>query len=84
MRIEKIHKQLAEYFDQSQRKKKIHCERIDDLLDKLKKKEHKIEKALEKETNSNKRKHLKIELKTVHAQRKKGDKRRKELEAKCK
>ena len=84
MPIEKLYKQLAQYLDKGERKKKVHCERIDELLEKLKKREHKIEKALAKETDANKRKHLKIELKTVKAQRKKGNKRRKELKAKCK
>ncbi len=84
MPIDKIYKQLSSYLDKGERKKKVHCKRIDDLLHKLKKKQAHLEKKLSKETDTDKRKRLKIELKVVKAQRKKGNERRKELEEKCK
>ncbi len=84
MPIDKIYKQLSSYLDKGERKKKVHCKRIDDLLHKLKKKQAHLEKKLSKETDAHKQKRLKIELKIVKAQRKKGNERRKELGPKCK
>lgn len=84
MPIDKVYKQLASYLDKGERKKKAHCKRIDDLLHQLKKKQGHLEKKLLKETETDKRKRIKTELKIVKAQRKKGNERRKELELKCK
>ncbi len=81
--IEKVLAQLHNYLDKGERKKKAHCERIDLLLKKLKDKENNLEKKLANENDSDKKKRLKIELKVVAAQRKKGQKRREELDAKC-
>jgi len=81
--IEKVLAKLNDYLDQGERKKKAHCERIDSLLKKLKDKEDNLEKKLADENDPDKKKRLKIELKVVAAQRKKGQKRRKELDAKC-
>ena len=47
-------------------------ERIDCLLDKLEKKEKKLKQKLENEKNPKKRKELKLQLKIVSTQRKKG------------
>ncbi len=84
MPIDEVLKRLSNYLDKGERKKKVHCEQIDTLLDKLKEKESSLEKKLSNEKDPDKRKRLKIELKVVTAQRKKGRKRRKELNAKCK
>ena len=84
MPIEKIVKQLGDYLDKGERKNKAHCERIDGLLGKLKEKEAKLQKKLSEEDDPDKKKRLKIDLKIVEAQRKKGKKRRKELDVKCK
>lgn len=84
MAIDKLYKKLSDYLDKGERKKVAHCKRIDELLDKLKKKEAHLKKKLAKETDAAKQKRLKTELKVVRAQRKKGDERRIELKAKCK
>ncbi len=75
---------LNNYLDEGQRKKKAHCDRIDDLLEKLKGKQKLLEGQLKKEENAKKRKRIKTELKVVEAQLKKGKKRREELDVKCK
>lgn len=84
MAIDKLYKKLSEYLDKGERKKVAHCKRIDDLLHKLKKKEDHLKKKLSKETDADKKKRFKTELKVVKAQRKKGEARRVELKAKCK
>ena len=81
--ISKVLSKLHDYLDQGERKKKAHCERIDSLLNKLKDKEHNLEKKLAAENDPAKKKRLKMELKVVAAQRKKGQKRRKEIDDKC-
>jgi len=83
MGIEKLLDNLKEYLDKGSRKKKAHCDRIDAILKQLEAKEKDLEKGLEKEKNAGKRKQLKMELKIIHAQRKKGAKRRDELQKKC-
>ena len=83
MGIEKLLDNLKDYLDKGTRKKKAHCERIDSILKKLEEKEKKLEKNLDKEKNAGKRKQLKMELKIINAQRKKGAKRREELQEKC-
>ncbi len=84
MPLDKLLTKLNDYLDEGQRKKKAHCERIDDLLLKLKEKQKDLEARLAKETDSAKKKRLKAEIKVVEAQRKKGQKQRVELEVKCK
>jgi len=84
MGLDKLLSKLNDYLDEGQRKKKAHCERIDDLLVKLKEKQKGLEAELKKEKDSGKRKRIKSELKIVEMQRKKGQKRREELEVKCK
>ena len=83
MGIEKLLKDLTDYLDKGERKKKAHCERIDELLAKLEEKEAKITRKLENEKDTVKRKRLKTELKIVAVQRKKGAQRREELDTKC-
>lgn len=84
MPIDDVLKRLNSYLNKGERKKKAHCERIDTLLSKLKEKEISLEKKLANEKDPDKRKRIKIDLKVVTAQRKKGKKRRKELDVKCK
>ncbi len=84
MPLDELLEKLSEYLDRGQRKKRAHCEQIDGLLGKLKEKQKLLEGQLRKEKDAKKRKRLKAELKIVEAQRKKGQKRRKELEVKCK
>lgn len=62
----------------------ISCERIDTLLEQIKKKERKLKTSLAEEKDKSERKHLKLELRIVSAERKKGLKRRSELKKKCK
>ncbi len=81
--IEKVLAKLHNYLDQGERKKKAHCERIDSLLKKLKKKEENLEKKLAGENDPDKKKRLKMEIKVVAIQRRKGQLRREELDAKC-
>ena len=84
MGINKILRKLEKNLDEGGKKKaQVHCERIDDLLGKLKKKETKLKKTLASEKNKHKRKELTLELKIVSLELKKGTKRRKELAEKC-
>ena len=78
--LEKLKKYLAKG-EKSQAA--IRCEKIDDILDKLGEKEKKLKKKLEKEKNKGQRKDMEMELRIISVQRKKGIKRRKELEEKC-
>ena len=84
MKIEKLVKKLQERLSKGENKKEVSCGRIDKLLSALSKKEKKLEQNLAKEKSSAKRKHLKLDLKVVRLQLKKGRARRTELEAKCK
>jgi len=83
MPLDNLLSKLNNYLDEGKRKKKVHCERIDHLLDKLKEKQKELEHKLEAEKDSGKRKRIKAELKILEAQRKKGQKKREELEVKC-
>lgn len=84
MGIKKTLRKLHNNLDKGDKKKaQIHCERIDDLLDKLKNKKAKLKKLLASEKNKHKRKQLTLELKIVSLELKKGIKRRKELAEKC-
>lgn len=83
MGIKKTLRKLQKNLKKGDKKKEIHCERIDDLLDKLKKNETKLKKMLANEKNKHKRKQLTLQLKIVSLERKKGAKRRKEIADKC-
>ena len=83
MGIEKLLDNLKDYLDKGERKKKAHCDRIDELLAKLAEKEKKLRKKLEKEKDERKRKRLSTELKIIAVQRKKGAARRDQLSDKC-
>ena len=84
MGIKKLVKHLQEQLAKGGKKGHISCDRIDDLLLELGKKEKKLEHKLSEEKNSAKRKHLKLELKIARLQLKKGKKRRAEISSKCK
>jgi len=83
MPLDKLIKKLEGYLSKGERKKLAHCERIDDLLEKLGKKEQKLQKKMANEKSASKRKKLKIELKIISVQKRKGIARREELEKKC-
>ena len=53
-------------------------------MDKLAKKEKKLKSKLGSEKDKDKRKQLEMEMRIIALQRKKGSKRRKELQEKCK
>jgi len=84
MGITKLLDNLKDYLDKGEKKKKAHCDRIDELLAKLEEKEQKLRVKVENETNAGKRKRLDTELKIIAVQRRKGVARREELEGKCK
>lgn len=84
MGIKKLVKHLQQQLAKGEKKGHVSCDRIDDLLLDLGKKEKKLEQKLSDEKNSAKRKHLKLELKIARLQLKKGKKRRAELASKCK
>jgi len=82
--IKKLLENLQNYLSQANRKKQVHCDRIDDILEKLGEKENKLKMKLEGEKHKHKRKRLKTELKIISVQRRKGMARRKELKDRCK
>ena len=84
MGINKLIKNLQDQLAKGEKKGKASLDRIDDLLGELKQKEKKLEHKLDKEKNSSERKHLKLELKIVRVQLKKGKARRAELAKKYK
>ncbi len=79
MGLEKIIKKLKHYLSESDGKDKAICAHVDELIEKLKKKEKKLQHKIEQEENSDALKKLKLELKVVQLQLKKGDKKRKEI-----
>ena len=84
MGIEKLLESLNDYLHKGEKKKSVRCDRIDEILAKLDDKKKKLEKKLDSEKNSTKKKRLKTEIKVVSLQLKKAHKRRAELEGKCK
>lgn len=85
MGIEKLFGKLQKHLDKGEKKKAaVRCERIDELLEKLEKKEHQLKKKIAGEKDKRNRKQLNMELRIVSLQLKKGAKRRKELAEKCK
>ncbi len=84
MGLKKLIGNLRDYLDEGERKDSVRCDRIDTLLNKLADKEAKLEKKIAKESSPGKRKKMKMELKVIAVQRKKGIERRKQLEEKCK
>ena len=84
MGIKKLIKDLQKQLSKSEQKDNAPLDHIDQLLLDLAKKERKLEKKLSEEKNSSKRKHLKLEMKILRLQLKKGQKRRAELAKKVK
>lgn len=84
MGINKLIKNLQNQLSKGEKKGKASLDQIDDLLGELKQKEKKLSHKLDKETNSSKRKSLKLELKIVQVQLKKGKARRAQLARKHK
>lgn len=85
MGIDKLLDKLHKYLDRGEKKDHATelCDQIDTLLEKIGEKEKKLQKQMAHEKNKHKKRHLKLELKMISLQRKKGIKRRKELEGSC-
>ncbi|MCU7906395.1 MAG: hypothetical protein KZQ76_11255 [Candidatus Thiodiazotropha sp. (ex Epidulcina cf. delphinae)] len=79
---EKLVNKLMNLLDAGKTKDRAKCDRISDLLKKLKKQERAAKEKLANEKDSIKRKRLSTEVKIIHTQRKKAIKRFKELKEK--
>lgn len=85
MGVNKLLEKLHKYLDKGEKNKaSVRCDQIDLILDKLQKKERRLKKRLAAEKDKGKRKQLNMEVRIIALQRKKGNKRRKELKNKCK
>jgi hypothetical protein len=84
MKINELLDNLKKRLEKAELSDTSKCDRIDELLTQLKKKEQRLKKKLEEEKDSKKYKRLKTDLKVVQTQLKKGAKRRNELRDKCK
>jgi hypothetical protein len=73
MELSKILTQLYDFFDDNKHKKNEKRE-IHTLLEKLKRKENKLEKELDDTNDNHKKKTIKRSLKIIRAQKKKGKK----------
>lgn len=80
MPLDKLLKKLEGYLSKGKQKKPAYSEQINDFLEKLGKKEKKLQKKLTKIKSTRKRKKLKLELKIISVQKRKGAARLKELE----
>jgi hypothetical protein len=74
---------LKNLLDSGSNKEKPKCDRIADLLKKLKKQERMAKEKLATEEDRTKRKRLVTEIKILHTQRKKAIRRYKELKKQC-
>ncbi len=83
MGIHKLLKKLNKNLNKVEKDDLAHCEQVNDLLRKIHKRKDDLEKLLKKERNVSKKKKLKIGLKIVELQLKKGESRRRELMQKC-
>jgi hypothetical protein len=81
---EKIVKKLKNLLDAGKKTDQAKCERIADLLKKLKKQERSAKDKLAGEKDQTRRKRLATQVKIIHTQRKKAIRRFKELKKKCK
>ncbi|WP_316367490.1 hypothetical protein [Candidatus Thiodiazotropha sp. CDECU1] len=79
----KIVDKLKNLLDSGSKKDKPKCDRIAELLKKLKKQERAAKEKLANEKDRTKRKRLITEIKILHTQRKKAIRRYKELKKKC-
>ncbi|MEW8412883.1 MAG: hypothetical protein AB2728_07190 [Candidatus Thiodiazotropha sp.] len=82
-KAEKIIDKLKSLIDAGKKTERPKCERIAELLKKLKKQEHAAKEKLAKEKDRTKRKRLSTEIKILHTQRKKAIRRYKELRKNC-
>ncbi len=85
MGLKKLLKEIQKYFDQADEGVEGSCDRIDELLKKLIKKERRLTSKLQEAKESGQKdkiKSLKMDLKVTRLQIKKGFKRRKELKNK--
>lgn len=82
MAINQLIKKLQKSLSEGKGKKQSSSDRIEGLLSELGKKEKKLKRKLAKESNSKKRKDIKLQLKIISTQCKKGMARLKELEKK--
>jgi hypothetical protein len=80
---EKLVKKLKNLLDAGKKKDQAKCDRIADLLKKLKKQERNAKEKLASEKDRSKRKRLATEVKIIHTQRKKAIRRFKELKKNC-
>ena len=83
MKVKALLENLKKYLDKGEQSDQAKCERIDGLLAQLKKKEKRLLRKLDEEKDSKKYQRLKIELKVVRTQYRKGKKRREDLAKKC-
>jgi hypothetical protein len=79
----KIVTRLKELLDSGKKSDQPRCDRIAELLKKLKRQERAAKEKLANEKDVTKRKRLLTEIKIFHTQRKKGIRRYKELKKKC-
>ena len=79
MGINKLIKDLQKQLSKGEKKGKAPLDRIDSLLLELGLKEKKLKNKLAKEKNTGERKRLKLDLKVVQLQLKKGKKKRSEM-----
>jgi hypothetical protein len=80
---DKIITKLKELLDSGKKRDQSRCERIAELLKKLKKQERAAKEKLANEKDITKRKRLLTEIKILHTQRKKGIRRYQELKKEC-
>ena len=83
MKLKALFESLKRSLERGEQSDQVKCERIDGLLAQLKKKEKRLLRKLDEEKNSRKYQRLKVELKVVRAQYRKGKKRREDLTQKC-
>ncbi|MES9992445.1 MAG: hypothetical protein ABW098_10860 [Candidatus Thiodiazotropha sp.] len=80
---EKLLAKLKTLIDSGKKTERPKCQRIAELLQKLKKQERAAKEKLAKEKDRTIRKRLSTEIKVLHTQRKKAIRRYKELKKSC-
>lgn len=73
MGLEKLVKKLTELMADEQDTERYNCDDIREVLEKLKKKKRKLEKKLKDADEASTRKKIKLEIKIIDAQLKKGE-----------
>ena len=74
MGLEKLVQKLGELMADEQDNERYNCDDIQEVLEKIKKKKQKLEKKLKDTDDVSTRKKIKLELKIIDAQLKKGEK----------